>query len=43
MAIPTSPAPTIRDNRIGIDTGAGYGGRLTCAVFEEDGVAFLVA
>ncbi len=39
----TSPAPIIRDNRIGIDTGAGCGGRLTCAVFEEDGVAFLVA
>jgi serine/threonine protein phosphatase 1 len=38
-----SPSPTIRPNRIGIDTGAGNGGRLTCAVFEEDGVAFMVA
>ena len=39
----TSPVPVIKDNRIGIDTGAGCGGRLTCAVFEEDGVAFLIA
>ena len=38
-----SPAPVIRANRIGIDAGAGNGGRLTCAVFEEDGVAFLSA
>ena len=38
-----SPSPTIRPNRIGIDTGAGNGGRLTCAVFEEDGVAFMAA
>jgi serine/threonine protein phosphatase 1 len=39
----SSPAPTIRANRIGLDTGAGCGGRLTCAVFEEDAVAFLTA
>jgi serine/threonine protein phosphatase 1 len=39
----TSPSPTIRPNRIGIDTGAGNGGRLTCAVFEDDVVAFLAA
>jgi serine/threonine protein phosphatase 1 len=38
-----SPSPTIRANRIGIDTGAGHGGELTCAVFEEDGVAFIQA
>ncbi len=38
-----SPAPTIRPNRIGLDTGAGCGGRLTCAVFEEDAVAFMSA
>jgi serine/threonine protein phosphatase 1 len=38
-----SPSPTIRANRIGIDTGAGHGGKLTCAVFEEDGVAFIQA
>jgi hypothetical protein len=23
-------------NRIGLDTGAGMGGKLTCAVLEED-------
>jgi serine/threonine protein phosphatase 1 len=38
-----SPSPMIRANRIGIDTGAGHGGQLTCAVFEEDGVAFIQA
>ena len=38
-----SPSPTIRANRIGIDTGAGHGGKLTCAVFEEDGIAFIQA
>jgi serine/threonine protein phosphatase 1 len=37
----TSPTPTIKPNRIGIDTGAGHGGRLTCAVFEENAVAFM--
>ena len=36
-----SPSPVIRPNRIGIDTGAGNGGKLTCAVFEDDAVAFL--
>ena len=38
-----SPSPVIRPNRIGIDTGAGNGGQLTCAVFEDDAVAFLSA
>jgi serine/threonine protein phosphatase 1 len=38
-----APAPTIRPNRIGLDTGAGNGGRLTCAVFENDTVAFMSA
>jgi serine/threonine protein phosphatase 1 len=38
-----SPTPVIRPNRIGIDTGAGCGGKLTCAVFEDDAVAFLTA
>jgi serine/threonine protein phosphatase 1 len=38
-----SPSPTIRPNRIGVDTGAGNGGKLTCAVFEDDGVAFMSA
>lgn len=36
-------APEIRRNRIGIDTGAVMGGRLTCGVFEADRVAFLTA
>jgi serine/threonine protein phosphatase 1 len=39
----TVPAPLIRPNRISIDTGAGHAGRLTCAVFEEDGIAFMQA
>lgn len=38
-----APTPVMKQNRIGIDTGAGCGGRLTCAVFEEDGVAFITA
>jgi serine/threonine protein phosphatase 1 len=38
-----SPTPAIKPNRIGIDTGAGNGGKLTCAVFEDDTVAFLSA
>jgi serine/threonine protein phosphatase 1 len=38
-----SPSPAIKANRIAIDTGAGHGGMLTCAVFEEDGVAFIQA
>ncbi len=38
-----SPTPTIKPNRIGIDTGAGCGGKLTCAVFEDDAVAFMLA
>jgi serine/threonine protein phosphatase 1 len=37
------PAPVLRRNRIGIDTGAVAGGELTCAVLEEDRVAFLHA
>ncbi len=35
--------PVVRPNRIGIDTGAVLGGKLTCAVLEEDRVAFLFA
>ena len=34
-----SDAPVLRSNRIGLDTGAGKGGPLTCAVLEGDGVA----
>jgi serine/threonine protein phosphatase 1 len=33
----------ILPNRIGLDTGAGLGGKLTCAVLEEDGIALMVA
>lgn len=33
--------PEIRDNRIGIDTGAGYSGRLTALVLEADTRRFL--
>jgi serine/threonine protein phosphatase 1 len=35
--------PSVRSNRIGIDTGAGFGGRLTCAVLETDSVGFFWA
>jgi serine/threonine protein phosphatase 1 len=38
-----SPTPTIKPNRISLDTGAGCGGKLTCAVFEDDAVAFMSA
>jgi serine/threonine protein phosphatase 1 len=33
--------PVLRHNRIGIDTGAVFGGCLTCAVLQDDSVAFL--
>ncbi len=36
-------APEIRDNRIGIDTAAVFGGPLTCLVLEEDRLGFLYA
>ena len=35
--------PVIRHNRIGIDTGACLGGRLTCVVLEADRLGFLQA
>ena len=34
-------APVVTDNRIGVDTGAVRGGRLTCAVLEGTWVRFL--
>jgi serine/threonine protein phosphatase 1 len=34
-------APVVTDNRIGVDTGAVRGGRLTCAVLEGARVGFL--
>lgn len=33
--------PDIRPNRVNLDTGAVYGGVLTCALFEEDRVGLL--
>ncbi len=36
-----TPRPELRANRIGVDTGSGLGGPLTCAVLEEERVAFL--
>ncbi len=38
-----SKAPVIRRNRIGIDTGAVFGGPLTCVVLEGAGMGFLTA
>ncbi len=35
------PRPVIRPNRIGLDTGAGIGGPLSCAVLEGQGVRWL--
>ena len=35
--------PVVRTNRIGIDTGAVMGGKLTCVVLEGDQLAFLQA
>ena len=37
----SSPTVTRTDNRIGLDTGAGMGGPLTCAVLEEDLIGLL--
>jgi serine/threonine protein phosphatase 1 len=37
------PDPEIFENRIGIDTGAVMGGRLTCLVLEADTMRFLTA
>lgn len=37
----SSPSVHIAANRIGLDTGAGIGGRLTCAVLEDDLVGLL--
>jgi serine/threonine protein phosphatase 1 len=36
-------APVVRHNRIAIDTGAVFGGKLTCVVLETDMLAFLTA
>jgi serine/threonine protein phosphatase 1 len=37
----STPSVQIGVNRIGLDTGAGIGGRLTCAVLEDDVVGLL--
>jgi serine/threonine protein phosphatase 1 len=37
------PEPVVRQNRIGIDTGAVMGGALTCVVLEEDRLGFITA
>jgi serine/threonine protein phosphatase 1 len=36
-------APVVRHNRIAIDTGAVFGGQLTCVVLEGDTLGFLAA
>jgi serine/threonine protein phosphatase 1 len=36
-------APVVKHNRIAIDTGAVFGGKLTCAVLEADTIGFLTA
>jgi serine/threonine protein phosphatase 1 len=36
-------APVVRHNRIAIDTGAVFGGKLTCVVLEDDRIGFLTA
>jgi serine/threonine protein phosphatase 1 len=36
-------APVVKHNRIAIDTGAVFGGKLTCAVLEADSIGFLTA
>ena len=35
------PDPVVRPNRIGVDTGAGKGGPLTCAVLDAGTLRFL--
>ena len=35
--------PTVKHNRIGIDTGAVLGGALTCVVLEDDKMGFLTS
>jgi serine/threonine protein phosphatase 1 len=39
----SNPSVARTDNRIGLDTGAGMGGKLTCAVLEEDLIGLLAA
>ena len=39
----SNPSVVRTENRVGIDTGAGMGGKLTCAVFEEDLIGLIAA
>jgi serine/threonine protein phosphatase 1 len=39
----STPTVSITPNRIGLDTGAGMGGRLSCAVLEDDLVGLIAA
>lgn len=39
----SNPSVPIATNRVGLDTGAGIGGKLTCAVLEDDLVGLLAA
>jgi serine/threonine protein phosphatase 1 len=39
----SNPSVVRADNRIGLDTGAGMGGKLTCAVLEDDVIGLLAA
>jgi serine/threonine protein phosphatase 1 len=36
-------SPVVKHNRIAVDTGAVFGGKLTCAVLEADRIGFLAA
>ncbi len=38
-----SPAVVRTENRIGLDTGAGMGGKLTCAILEADAIGLIAA
>ncbi len=35
------PSVQIANNRIGLDTGAGIGGKLTCAILEDDVIGLI--
>jgi len=39
----SGPAAAVTNNRIGLDTGAGMGGKLTCAVLEDDRLGLMAA
>jgi serine/threonine protein phosphatase 1 len=39
----STPSVPIASNRIGLDTGAGIGGKLTCAVLQDDLIGLLAA